>query len=157
MGKLTAVATPDLSADDRKWLESRPRLRMFLIVVRIVLVPIVLYAIAKGFDYQLKKESRKSNAGYAVTREVVDELQGQVKVLAAKVDVILQVLPRSGATTTVTLPAVTSGARSRRLQPPVTLTVPDVSKKPVRVSAPIEQHQLPSDLDQALEQSAQKK
>lgn len=154
MGKLTSATAPDFTDDEQKYLEKHPGLRTTLFLVRLALVPIALALITGYYDYRVKVAAEKAQqtedkakVGYQVTREAMESLQAQVKLLTQQLELMQQLVlaPKPAIPPSTRPPASPLPAR-----PPV--HHPEQDSEGFRYKA----QKLPSDLDAAFEAAAKR-
>jgi len=113
MAKVPAAVTPDLTEDEKVYIEKHPWMRPLLIVVRIALVPAGMAVMAGYFQYRSSADDKKTDATYQAVAPALDETQKQVKALTEKVDLlqqlILAVAKNGGAAAPVTTTPSSTG------------------------------------------------
>ena len=119
MAKVPASVTPDLTEDEKVYIEKHPWMRPLLIIVRIALVPAGMALMAGYFQYRSEAEGKKTDATYQTVAPVIEETQKQVKALTEKVDLLQQlvvaVAKNGSAATPVTPPPASTGRGLGRL------------------------------------------
>ena len=113
MAKVPSAITPDLTEDEKVYIEKHPWMRPLLIVVRIALVPAGMALMAGYFQYRSEAEGKKTDATYQIVAPALEETQKQVKALTDKVDLLQQlvvaVAKNGSAATPVTPPPPSTG------------------------------------------------
>lgn len=118
MPEMPKLASPDLSEDDKKFLDSKPWLRLTFLIMRLLLVPAMLAGLTAYFQYRATHNDKKTEAAYKTVAPAIDENQQQLKALNDKVELLQKlvlVMAQNGTTKPETVEHPTGPAR----QPPL--------------------------------------